>query len=134
MNIEQQLRDAGFKVTNARVAVLSFLESQNKPIGIERIAEHYPEINLATLYRMMNDFAQAEIVQAHQLGHGHQDYELTNRPHHHHIVCEICGEIEDVYACGNVCEFKQKALVSSKKFKHITKQTTTFFGICKSCS
>ncbi|PJA45032.1 hypothetical protein CO174_05300 [Candidatus Uhrbacteria bacterium CG_4_9_14_3_um_filter_50_9] len=132
--MKTKLRDAGFRATNTRMAVLSYLDSQHKPVGIEKIAERLSDTNLTTLYRMMNDFENARIVHAHELGHGHQDYELADRPHHHHIVCEECGDIEDVYACKDDCEFEEKTLRSSSKFTTINRQTTTFFGTCKQCS
>ncbi len=133
-HIKDQLREAGFRATSARIAVLSFLESQHRPVGIEIIAKHFSDTNLTTLYRMMNDFEEAGIVASHELGHGHQDYELANRPHHHHIVCESCGDIEDVYACKNDCDFEKSILGSSSKFKTINRQTTTFFGTCTTCN
>ena len=130
---EDDLRRAGFRVTPARLAVLRLLHTKKHPIGIEVIQKELPEINTVTLYRMMSDFTEKYLVHAHDLGHGHVDYELGGRPHHHHIVCEQCGKIEDVHPCGDACVFEKAVLASSRAFRQIKQQQVTFFGLCNTC-
>jgi Fe2+ or Zn2+ uptake regulation protein len=116
------------------VEVLSFLTKQKHPVGIEVIQGAFPKVNMATLYRMMTDFAERGLVHASDLGHGHVDYEIAHRPHHHHAVCESCGAVEDVYPCEEECAFEKAVLKSSALFKEIKRQQTVFFGVCKKCA
>lgn len=134
MDKKKELKQAGFRVTGARLAVLDLLEEQDLPVGISFIEKKLTEINTVTLYRMMADFVEAGIVEEHDLGHGHVDYELTSRPHHHHVVCDKCGLVEDVFPCGEVCEFENSVLKDSNQFSKITKQKVTFHGICNKCA
>ncbi len=131
---EKTLKDAGFRVTPARIEVLEFLKKSAKPVGIEVLQEAVPTVNPTTLYRMMTDFEEKGIVESHDLGHGHVDYELTSKPHHHHAVCETCGKVEDVYACVDICALQNAIQTSSKHFAEIKTQNATFFGTCKACS
>lgn len=133
LEFERLLRENGFRATGARVDVLEFLEKQKRPVGIHSISKAAPKVNATTLYRMMTDFVAKGIVKAYELGHGHTDYELAARPHHHHVVCESCGDIEDVFPCGEACRFVDSIRKTSKKFKVVTRQATTFYGICRSC-
>lgn len=134
MDKKEALKKAGFRVTEGRLDVLELLEKQDLPVGISFIEKALPDINRVTLYRMMNDFVSADLVEEHDLGHGHVDYELADRPHHHHVVCDECGVVEDVFPCGDMCEFENSVLEGSNKFSKITKQKITFHGICRKCA
>lgn len=133
VDIEQLLRGAGFRVTKARSEVLEFLSQQKHPVGVEVMQKKFPNTNPTTLYRMMNDFLEKGIVTAHELGHGHLDYELATDEHHHHAVCKSCGFIEEVHACMEDCDLSASIKAASKSFAEIESQTTTFFGTCKKC-
>ncbi len=133
-DFRQLLKRSGFRATAARIEVLKFLAGQKKPVGIRSVAKAAPDVNTTTLYRMMTDFVEKGLVKEYELGHGHVDYEIASRPHHHHIVCESCGDIEDVFPCEKTCEFTRSIEAASKKFASVTKRATTFYGICKSCA
>lgn len=133
-DLVERLRCAGSRVTPARVTVLRFLQQQTVPVSVDDIAQHLPEISAATLYRMMADFVSRGLVEAHELGHGHLDYELADRPHHHHLVCEHCGIVEDVFPCKTSCRLEQLVLSASRSFRTLDRQIATFFGRCKRCA
>lgn len=132
-NLEALLKEHGFRVTQKRVSVLEFLSKQKHPVGVEVIAKAFPKLNQTTIYRMLNDFVEKGIVAAHELGHGHLDYELAGDGHHHHAVCKDCGHIEEIHACLDDCDLAASVLKASKSFTKIESQTTTFFGTCKAC-
>lgn len=128
------LRESGLRATTPRVQVLAYLTKQDRPVGIERLDETFPKINTATLYRMMRDFAKHDLVVSHDLGHGHVDYKIKDKLHHHYLVCEDCGHMEDVSPCEEQCAFEKAVLGASKQFNAIKRQQVTFFGTCKSCA
>lgn len=131
--ITNLLQKNDFRATKGRIDVISFLQKQKHPVGIELIAKNHPNINQATIYRMMTDFVATGLVHTHDLGHGHLDYEIANKPHHHHAVCEQCGFIEDIYNCKEACEFQTSVQKASKHFAEIHAPNVTLFGICKTC-
>ncbi len=128
------LKEAGLKATAGRCAVFCFLLAQKHPVGVGVIRSQVKGVNKVTLYRMMQDFEDRGLITSHELGHGHLDYELADRPHHHHLVCQECGDIEDIHACKDQCQMEKLILKNSKKFLDIQKQTTTFFGTCNICA
>lgn len=128
------LKAHGFRSTKARRGVLQVLSRQKKPISIESIGAKLNDVNSVTLYRIMEAFEEVGIVRSCDVGHGHADYELVaGRPHHHHVVCQKCGIIEDIDLCGDEKVFNKKALKQTKKFRGINLHTMTFFGSCKKC-
>jgi|SaaInlStandDraft_6_1057023.scaffolds.fasta_scaffold60377_2 Fe2+ or Zn2+ uptake regulation protein len=124
------LRTHNLRATPARVAVLSYLHKQKHPVGIQSIGSSVPGTNPTTIYRMIDDFVQSGIVHGHDLGHGHNDYEIADRPHHHHLVCESCGLIEDI-DCNRQ---EYGSILTKTSFSKITHHQTTYFGTCKKCS
>ena len=128
--IEELLRENNLKATPKRVDVLAFLKKKNRPTGVDTLCARFPEVNKTTIYRMLEAFVEANILSRHDLGHGHYDYEFSPSGHHHHLVCQKCGQIEEVDLCSGLGE---KALKQSKKFAETTEHMVTIFGKCKKC-
>lgn len=128
------LREHGMRATAHRTQVLLFVEAQKHPIGIEVLQKTFPEINEVTLYRMASDFIEKGIWNTCELGHGHTDFESANRSHHHHIVCEACGDIEEVYSCKEKCRIIDALSNNTKKFHSLKPFSTAIFGTCNDCA
>lgn len=131
-DFENLLKNSSLKATPSRLAVLRYMDKQHFPVGISRLRKQFPDIDKVTLYRMMDDFQNADLVKGYDIGHGHADYELAGRKHHHHLVCSDCGTIEDVEVCENE-KLHKKILRTSKKFVSITDHALTLHGKCKNC-
>lgn len=127
------LRSAGMRVTKPRLAILAFLSTQKRPVSLQRIAAHQ-HANLTTVYRIIESFLAAHILRGCDVGHGHMDYELADLPHHHHVLCTVCGLIEEVEECSSNEKIHKETLRASKKFSVIDDHQTTFYGICTSCA
>src|SRR4051794_7259511 len=56
-----------------------------------------PTISLRTVYQTLNDLAAMGEIQALDLGTGSARFDPNLDPHHH-LVCEDCGRVEDLYA------------------------------------
>lgn len=88
----------------------------------------------ATLYRSLEAFADAGIVKRIDFHHGHTHYELDDQArHHHHIVCQRCGLVEDIDASRWI-DLSKVALKQSKRFVKIRDHAIEFFGLCRTCS
>jgi Fur family ferric uptake transcriptional regulator len=131
------LRAGGFRVTAGRVALLTLLETAGIPLSIQSILETWSgnkPPDTATLYRSLTDLHAAGIVRRIELGTGTVHYEYTpNRPHHHHLICNNCGVVEELEHCslGNV---ETQVLSSSRVFKSIYSHNLEFFGECAKCA
>ena len=88
------------RVTPQRQAIFSILgESACHPTAetvFETARRQMPTISLRTVYQTLNDLAaMGELNQLH-LGLGSSRFDPNTDPHHH-LVCESCGEVADLY-------------------------------------
>ncbi len=130
------LRKAGLKITASRVEVLRVLKELGAPAGAPEIFEIAMNrgVTYATAYRVLDAFVAAAIVRKVDLRHAHADYELIDAASdHHHIVCTVCGKIEDFDGCEMDAVIK-KALKGSKEFHEVSDHALELFGTCKGCA
>lgn len=132
---KQLLKEHGYRVTEGRLHLLSVLRSTHTPRTANELYKHlHTKIDKVTLYRALEDFAQSKIVTKVNLVEGVMHYEFLHKDHHHHhIVCEVCGKIEDIESCDQTSLLKE-TLSHSKQFKVINSHALEFFGVCISCS
>ncbi|MDO5505990.1 MAG: ferric iron uptake transcriptional regulator [Pseudoxanthomonas suwonensis] len=98
MESQQDLRDAGLKVTLPRLRILQLLESATPR---HRTAEDIyrslldsgEEIGLATVYRVLTQFEAAGLVLKHNFEGGQAVYELDRGEHHDHMVDVDTGKV-----------------------------------------
>ena len=94
----EDLRNAGLKVTQPRVRILSLLENAKprhmtaEDIYRQLIAEN-EDIGLATVYRVLTQFEGAGLVLKHNFEGGQAVYELDRGEHHDHMVDLDTGKI-----------------------------------------
>lgn len=134
-DIPSTLRAKGFRVTGVRIELLRLLERSGKPLSIQNILSLWKESppDQTTLYRSLTDLSSAEIVRRIDLNTGIAHFEYTpDRPHHHHIVCNECGMIEEINDCS-VDVLQKKISAASTKFREITTHNLEFFGRCLKC-
>jgi Fur family ferric uptake transcriptional regulator len=138
-NIQNDLRAAlvndGQRWTQARESVLGVLEKSPLPLSVKDILGqvHGKGINLASIYRATDLFAERNVIFAVESSDGVRRYELSDRyrPHHHHVVCRECGEIRDVSGCG-VKGLEERA-ARSTGFKILSHQLS-LIGLCPQCA
>ncbi len=127
------LRDNGFRVTPGRVAILTTLAKEARPLTVGQVGEALKnKLDSVTLYRALEALQEKGIIRRVDLGHGHAHYELQ-QSHHHHLVCTDCGAIEDIES-----PMLEKAVLAvakdTRRFKSIYSHNIEFFGSCVSCS
>ena len=93
-------RGRGLKVTPQRQCIFRVLHGT----GVHPTAEavfgavrtEMPTVSLKTVYQTLNDLAAMGEVQALDLGTGSARFD-PNLDAHHHLVCDGCGRVVDVY-------------------------------------
>lgn len=95
-----ELRNAGLKVTQPRLRILELLS--NSGSGHHTADELYrmlsddgADIGLATVYRVLNQFEAAGLVEKHHFEGGQASYELDAGEHHDHMVCVKTGKVTE---------------------------------------
>ena len=98
----QDLRNAGLKITSARLKVLEILETEAVPhLSAENIYKKLlatgEELGLATVYRVLGQFERAGLVIRHNFESGTAVFELADGTHHDHMVCLKTGDVIEFY-------------------------------------
>ncbi len=131
----QELRNAGLKVTLPRVKILEILErSDQRHMSAEdmykALLDSGEDIGLATVYRVLTQFESAGLVTRQHFEGGHSVFELNQGDHHDHIVCVKCGRVDE-FLDGEI-EKRQKQIAIAKGYE-ITDHSLYIYGICGSC-
>jgi Fur family ferric uptake transcriptional regulator len=97
--IEQLCKDKGLKMTEQRRVIAQVLsDSSDHPDAEElhrRAAAIDDRISMATVYRTVRLFEEAQILERHDFGDGRARYETAEEGdhHHHHIINMRTGEV-----------------------------------------
>lgn len=128
------LRTHGLKATSARTAVLSYFSDNKRPVSVQQIHDDMlsEAPNVVTLYRMMQDFLEHDLVRRVDLGGECALFENALHAHHHHIVCLQCGHIEDIEEC-RIEQVITRIAKESTTFSQIEEHTFELFGLCDRC-
>ncbi len=129
-----ELREVSLKATPTRIAVLHLLERANKPVDVASIIDYLKQKGVradpATVFRIVNLFTQKRLTRQIHLNEGKFRYEPFSKEDHHHLICNICGSIEDISDCS--IDMLEKEIQKEKKFL-VENHSLEFFGICRQC-
>jgi Fur family ferric uptake transcriptional regulator len=108
--IEKICIERGLKMTGQRRVICRVLSESHDHPDVEEIyrraAAADPKISIATVYRTMRIFEEADVIDKLDLGDGRARYEEQHDEHHHHLI--------DVTS-GKVIEFQNDELEKLKK-------------------
>ena len=121
-----RIRGRGYKATPQRTAVLRALVAEQHQ-RLEEIRARCPDIGLVTLYRTLGLLGELGIVRRLDLGDGTR-YELAE-DHHHHMICESCGDISEFEECPLDPE---RVSLGSTEFK-VRSHSIEVYGQCAEC-
>ncbi len=129
------IRKAGLKVTLPRVKILEVLENnENGHFSAEDVykllLETGEEIGLATVYRVLTQFETAGLVTRHHFDSGHSVFEMNQGGHHDHIVCVMCGRVDEFI--DDTIE-KLQYEIAEKAGYEMTDHSLYIYGICQDC-
>jgi len=125
------IRKAGLKATPARLLILKLFIESSFPLSAELIHKKTSKTDSATVYRTLSIFLSKNLIQKIELGGNASVYELKGK-HHHHIVCQKCGLVEDFTEC-HIDKLQNAIMRSSKHFNKIKEHSFELFGLCQKC-
>jgi Fur family ferric uptake transcriptional regulator len=118
----QELRNAGLKITLPRVKILQILESTENGTQHLSAEDVYralmaagEDVGLATVYRVLTQFESAGLVTRHNFETGHSVFELAKGEHHDHMVCVASGEV--VEFTDPMIEQRQREIAAEHGFE-----------------
>ena len=99
--LTEQFRAQGLKVTPQRQSIFRVLSEATVHPTAESVyaavSAEMPTISLRTVYQTLNDLAAMGELATLDVGAGPTRFDPNLEPHHH-LVCEVCGAIEDLHA------------------------------------
>jgi Fur family ferric uptake transcriptional regulator len=138
-SLEDRIREAGLKLTPARLKVLELLDHHRCLMSVDEVVETLTKktrkkVDWTTVYRTLLSFSETGLVTGTLLEDGVMRYEYKcdapgDSHHHHHVICKKCGRISPIEAC----EIKAiEAQVARMGFSELTHRLE-FSGICRAC-
>ena len=121
-----KMRGRGYKVTPQRVAVLRALASEQHQ-SLEGIRARCPGVGMVTVYRTLDLLGSLGLVRRLDLGDGAR-YELAE-DHHHHMICESCGDISEF----DQCPLDPTLLPTHEPGFEVRSHSVEVYGRCASC-
>lgn len=129
----ERLRAAGLRVTAQRIAAVEALGPLSHATAddvFERVATSLPGTSLQAMYVVLAALTGAGIVRRIEPAGSAARYELRTGDNHHHVVCSLCGAIDDVD-----CVVGEAPCLTPSDTGGFLVQTAevTFWGLCPDC-
>lgn len=130
-----QLKDNGLKVTGPRLKILSLFERHEcAHLSAEDVyrllLDEGMEIGVATIYRVLTQFEQADILVRHHFETGKALYELNKGEHHDHLVCVKCNSVTEFI--NEEIEALQDKIAQENGYR-IVDHALYLYGVCAQC-
>lgn len=95
--IEKLCSDKGLKMTEQRRTIARVLSQANDHPDVEQVYRRAtkldPRISIATVYRTVKLFEEANILTRHDFGDGRARYEEAPAEHHDHLIDMNSGQV-----------------------------------------
>ena len=96
----------------------------------EHIRDRLPAVNQSTVYRALERMAKAGEISVSDMGTGSAVYEGLANGMHHHLVCQICGQVITI-GHEEVGSFFEA--VEQRHNFHVLTNHLVLFGVCSQC-
>ena len=119
MSNADDLKSSGLKATLPRIKILDvFQHTSQRHMTAEDVFKALlhegADIGLATVYRVLMQFEQAGILSRNHFESGKAVFELNEGKHHDHLVCVVCGKVEEFYDAE--IEARQQAIAAERGY------------------
>ena len=95
--IEQRCIEKGMKMTEQRRVIARVLSEAEDHPDVEEVHRRStaidPNISIATVYRTVRLFEEANILERHDFGDGRARYEEISETHHDHLIDVKTGQV-----------------------------------------
>jgi len=121
------------KLTAQRQAILDVINQSDKHWDADSVADALKSlgtpVGIATVYRGLAALADQGLILSIQLS-DKKRYERAGKAHHDHLVCTLCGAIEEF--CKPEIERLQDLVAEERSFE-IEGHQLLLFGRCMTC-
>lgn len=134
------LASRGVRLTRPRRAVLNVVAAERQPLSVAEIHARLrcQAVNLGSVYRMVALLCRLDIMQLAETSRGTQRFELSEAftGHHHHLVCQRCGGVQDLEGCvlkEPVLARLARRVRRAARFQ-VTGHDLRLYGLCAACA
>lgn len=126
--------DYPIRMTDQRRALMEELKgTRSHPTAEDlyrSVRKRLPRISLGTVYRNLEKMVDCGLVRKVDIAGERMRFDADTTPHHH-VRCEICGRVGDVYGHGPTLSLDAGDLESDFT---ITGFSIEFTGLCPKCA
>lgn len=135
MTHADELKSSGLKATLPRIKILDvFQTSQQRHMTAEDVYKALlidgSDIGLATVYRVLLQFEQAGLLSRNHFESGKSVFELNEGKHHDHMVCVVCGRVEEFYDAE--IERRQQEIALERGYE-LQDHSLALYVLCDRC-
>jgi Fur family transcriptional regulator, ferric uptake regulator len=133
----QRLADAGHRRGGARRELLELLGAQQCALSAfeieDRLAAGARRVSRASIYRILEELETVGLVARVEVGNGITRYEPVGRGdgHHHHLVCDRCGNLEPFVDEGLERAVRRAA---ERVDLEVSEHEIVLHGTCRACA
>ncbi len=127
----RQMESHGHRLTEPRRAVLDAILSTGTPFTVEELCSAAPAVGRATVFRTVKLLQESEVICRLALDDGGVRYQLSHGGHHHHLICNSCGAVEEFG------DSELDALIDRNARDHgfdVSGHSIELYGRCTNCA
>ncbi len=128
------LQEKGYRLTDARLAILAGLVSSEGHVSADELVEvvhrNAPGVGRMTVYRTLELLTELGLIRPVYQGTAAAHYILMDEGHHHHLVCSACNKVIEFDWCI-LREIEQA--VSGQYGFEIQSHLLEIYGHCREC-
>ena len=118
------------RATETRRAVLRAVASKEGHFTAEELCRELPQVGRATIYRTLAHLLREGTLCRVLLEGGTVHYRRGPELHHHHLVCQGCGEVQNITGCG-VDSFVSG--IAEQRGYEVVDHRLEIYGRCLNC-
>jgi Fur family ferric uptake transcriptional regulator len=133
-SFRKALSDRGGRWTRSRERVLEVFMSNRRPLTPRDVHRRAGRpMNLASVYRNIQLLSGLGVLSAVDRVEEGGRWELSDghRGHHHHLICERCGAVEDLEGC--LLKDVTRRVARRTRFR-VRRHEVNLFGLCPRCA
>ena len=131
--LASKFREEGLRMTLQRQVVFEILQASDGHPSAEAVFSEarrkFPSLSLRTVYQTLHDLERLGEVHVLELGTGQARFDPGVEEAHHHLVCERCGRVDDLFAELPSLEVD---LAAAKGYL-VERAEVVFRGLCGAC-
>ena len=125
-----KLEARGYRVTPPRRAVIAAVLRQSNHFTVEELLQRCRGAGRATVFRTVRLLSEMGVICRVLMEDGSLHYRVSQRGHHHHLVCTAGGHVQDLDDCSVTDVVRELSRASGYE---IEGHWLEFYGRCQSC-